>query len=74
MMWVMDVCRWVVQGVLRPTQSKGFVLLKKRWVVERTFGGLMHCRRLVRDYEKLPDSSEAFIDLAMIRVLVRWLA
>lgn len=74
MMWVMDVCRWVVQVVLRPDQTKGFVLLKKRWVVERTFGWLMSCRRLVRDYEKLPDTSETFIYLAMIRILVRRLA
>ena len=49
MMWVMDVCRWIVQVVLRPQQTKGFVVLKKRWVVERTFGWLMGCRRLVRD-------------------------
>lgn len=33
MMWVMDFCRWIVQVVLRPEQTKGFVLLKKRWVV-----------------------------------------
>jgi len=51
MKWVMDVCRWIVQVVLRPEQTKGFVVLKKRWVVERTFGWLMGCRRLVRDYE-----------------------
>lgn len=36
LMWVMDAFRWVVQVVLRPEQTKGFVLLKKRWVVERT--------------------------------------
>jgi len=71
MMWVMDVCRWLVQVVLRPQQTKGFVLLKKRWVVERTFGWFMRCRRLVRDYEKLPETSETFIYLAMIRILVR---
>ena len=72
--WVMDVCRWIVQVVLRPQQTKGFVLLKKRWVVERTFGWLMGCRRLVRDYELLPETSETFIYLAMIRVMVRRLA
>jgi transposase len=38
MMWVMDTCRWIVQVVLRPEQTLGFVLLKKRWVVERTYG------------------------------------
>ena len=47
MQWVMNVCRWIVQVVLRSQQTKGFVLLKKRWVVERTFGWLMGCRRLV---------------------------
>ena len=51
MVWVMNVCRWIVQVVLRPEQTQGFVLLKKRWVVERTFGWLMGSRRLVRDYE-----------------------
>jgi transposase len=74
MRWVMDACRWLVQVVLRPTQTKGFVLLKKRWVVERTFGWLMGCRRLVRDYELLPATSETFIYLAMIRIMVRRLA
>jgi transposase len=72
--WVMDVCRWIVIVVLRPEQSRGFVLLPKRWVVERTFGWLMNCRRLVRDYERLPEVSEAFIYLAMIRIMVRRLA
>jgi len=69
MQWVMDVCRWIVQVVLRPQQTKGFVLLKT--VGERTFGWLMGCRRLVRDYELLPQTSETFIYLAMIRVMVR---
>ncbi|MEH1923266.1 transposase, partial [Nostoc sp.] len=45
-----------------------------RWVVERTFGWLMGCRRLVRDYELLPETSETFIYLAMIRIMVRRLA
>ncbi len=74
MQWVMNFCRWIVQVVLRPQQSKGFVLLKKRWVVERTFGWLMGCRRLVRDYELLPETSETFIYLTMIRIMVRRLA
>ena len=74
MHWVMDVCRWIVRVVLRPEQTKGFVLLKKRWVVERTFGWLMGCRRLVRDYELLPETSETFIYLAMIQIMVRRLA
>lgn len=74
MHWVMDHCQWFVQVVLRPEQTKGFQVLKKRWVVERTFGWLMHCRRMVRDYEKLPETSETFIYLAMSRIVVRYLA
>lgn len=74
MMWVMDTCRWIVQVVLRPEQTKGFILLKKRWVVERTFGWLIASRRLVRDYELLPETSETLIYLAMIRLMVRRLA
>ncbi|MBD2402571.1 transposase, partial [Leptolyngbya sp. FACHB-402] len=74
MHWVVTICRWIVQVVLRPEQTKGFVLLKKRWVVERTLGWLMHCRRLVRDYELLPETSETWIYLAMIRIMVRRLA
>lgn len=74
MQWVMNFCRWIIQVVLRPQQTRGFVLLKKRWVVERTLGWLMGCRRLVRDYELLPETSETFIYLAMIRIMVRRLA
>lgn len=74
MKWAITACRWIVRVVLRPEQTKGFVLLKKRWVVERTFGWLMGCRRLVRDYEQLPETSETLIYLAMIRLMVRRLA
>jgi putative transposase len=74
MQWVMDVCRWIVQVVLRPQETKGFVLLPKRWRVERTFGWLTWCRRLNKDYELLPETAETFIYLAMIRIMVRRLA
>ena len=74
MQWVINVCHWIVQVVLRPEQTKGFVLLKKRWVVERTFGWLMGYRRLVRDYERLPETSETLLYLAMIRIMVKRLA
>jgi transposase len=46
MHWVMDFCRWIVQVVIRPKECKKFVLLPKRWVVERTLGWLTWCRRL----------------------------
>lgn len=74
MQWIMDLYRWVVQVVLRPHERKGFVLLPKRWVVERTFGWLTGCRRLNKDYELLAQTSETFIYLAMIRIMVRRLA
>ncbi len=54
MQWVMDFCRWIVQVVLRSKECKKFVLLPKRWVVERTKGWLTWCRRLNKDYELLP--------------------
>ena len=72
--WVMDICHWIVDVVLRPNGSKGFVLLPKRWTVERTYGWLHWCRRLNLDYERLPTSSEAFIHIAMIRLMLRRLA
>jgi len=72
MQWVMDVCRWVVQVVLRPEQTKGLCCSKSGW--SSTFGWLMGCRRLVRDYELLPETEETFIYLAMIRIMVRRLA
>lgn len=74
MKWVMDSFRWIVWVVLRPEQTKGFVLLKKRWVVERTFGWFNWYRRLSKDYERKTASSEAMIYIAMIRLMVRRLA
>ena len=72
--WVMDSFRWIVLVVLRPEQTKGFTLLKKRWVVERTFGWLNWYRRLSKDYEHQPESAEAMIYIAMTRLMVRRLA
>jgi putative transposase len=52
----------------------GFVLVPRRWVVERTLGWLGRWRRLSRDYEELPEVSEAMVTLAMIRLMVHRLA
>jgi putative transposase len=57
-----------------PSRPSGFVLLPRRWVVERTFAWLSTWRRLGKDYELLPSSEEAWIYLAMIRTMVRRLA
>ncbi len=54
--------------------GSGFQLIRKRWVVERTFGWLNHSRRLSKDYEVLTDTSVAMIQISMIRLLLRRLA
>lgn len=57
--------------VKRPDKAKGFEVLPKRWIVERTFGWLGRCRRLAKDFENLSRSHAAFIILAMIRLMLR---
>ena len=72
--WVCSFAGWVLQIVKRPDTAKGFVLLARRWVVERTFAWLMKFRRLSRDYEETSQSSEAWIRIAMIHIMARRLA
>jgi putative transposase len=60
--------------VKRPEGIKGFLLLPKRWIVERTFAWLSRYRRLSKDYEYLTQTSETMIRVAMIHVMVRRLA
>jgi putative transposase len=60
--------------VRRIAGTTGFVLLPRRWVVERTLGWLGRWRRLSRDYEELPEVSEAMVTLAMIRLMAHRLA
>jgi transposase len=63
-----------VAVVKRSAEVRGFKILPRRWVVERTFSWFMRHRRLVRDYETTPASAQAFVYLAMIRVQLRRLA
>ena len=60
-----------VEIVKRSDQAKGFVVLPKRWVVERTFGWLGRCRRLAKDWENLNRKGLAFLRLASIRLMLR---
>lgn len=69
--WVKTLAGWVLQIVKRSDDVKGFVVLPKRWIVERTFGWLGRYRRLSKDYEELVESSEAQIHLAMINVMIQ---
>jgi putative transposase len=69
--WVRSECGWELQVIKRTDKDKGFKLLPKRWVVERTFGWLGRYRRLSKDYEKLTETSEAMIQMAMIHIMLR---
>jgi putative transposase len=66
--------QWELEIVVREEGAIGFQPLPKRWVVERTFAWISRNRRMSRDYEYFPRSSEAFIYLAMARVMLRRLA
>ena len=60
-----------VEIVKRSDHAKGFVVLPKRWVVERTFAWLGRCRRLAKDWENLNRKALAFLRLASIRIMLR---
>ena len=69
--WVKELTGWVMEIVKRPKDSHEFVVLPRRWVVERTFAWLGRSRRLSKDYEALPDTTEAWIYIAMIHLMLR---
>ncbi|HVF27346.1 MAG TPA: IS5 family transposase [Pyrinomonadaceae bacterium] len=69
--WVKDRFRFRLQQVLRCAEQKSFHVLPRRWVVERTFAWLNNCRRLSKDYEVLTQTGEAFIYIAMTRLMLR---
>jgi putative transposase len=69
--WVAQTFGWMLQTVLRPVRAVGFVLLPKRWIVERTFAWLGRYRRHSKDYEKTIDSSETMIHVSMIHLMSR---
>jgi len=60
-----------IEIVKRSDQAKGFVVLPRRWVVERTLAWLNRCRRLTKDFENLTRMAMAFIRLASIRLMLR---
>ena len=65
---------WKIEIVKRSDKAKGFVVLPKRWVVERTLAWISRNRRLARDFERYARTAAAFIRLAMIRIMLRRLA
>lgn len=69
--WVAETCAWLLQIVLRKDDLKGFQVLPRRWVVERTFAWVCRNRRLSKDYERLAESEEAFCYYSMIHLMLR---
>ena len=72
--WVQETFGWILQTVLRPVGVQGFVVLPKRWIVERTFAWLARYRRHSKDYEKTTASGEAITYIAMISLMSKRLA
>ena len=78
--WTVEVVKrpqrwvWLPEGAEPPPMPTGFQVLKRRWVVERTFAWLGRYRRLSKDYEVLPATEEAWIYLATTNLLLRRLA
>lgn len=69
-----ELGRWTVEIVRRCDTAKGFEVLPRRWVVERTFAWLNRCRRLAKDFEASIESAVAWVFIAHIRLLTRRLA
>ena len=72
--WVKKQFGWRLEVVHRPPNAKGFQILPRRWVVERTFGWFGRYRRLARDYEHQTRSSESMVYVASIHRMLRLLS
>jgi putative transposase len=69
--WTWQTGKWILEIVKRSDDVKGFKVLPRRWVVERTFGWLGRYRRMSKDYEQLTTSSENMIYIAMTSLMLR---
>jgi putative transposase len=72
--WCKEQGGWELEIVERSADTEGFAVVPHRWIVERTFGWLMRNRRLSKDYERKVQSSEGFMEVAMIRLILKRLA
>ena len=72
--WFKEHCGWIVEVVTRRAGAVGFEVQPHRWLVERTLGWFNLFRRLSKDYEYYPETSEAMVYLASIRLMLRRLA
>ncbi len=69
--WAYALGGWLIEVVKRAKDIHSFEVLPRRWVVERTLGWLGRNRRLSKDYEALPESSEAWVQMAMIHLMLK---
>jgi len=72
--WGKEQSPLVLESVARAAGQKGFAVVPHRWVVERTLAWVNHCRRLRKDDEELPTTSETFVSVAMTRLMLKRLA
>jgi putative transposase len=72
--WTEQACGWTLQIVSRPAAARGFVVVHRRWTVERTFAWLGRSRRLSKVYEELAETTVAWVYAAMIHLMLRRLA
>jgi putative transposase len=69
--WASALGDWLIEVVKHAKNLHSFEVLPRRWVVERTFGWLGRNRRLSKDYEELTESSEAWVHIAMIHLMLK---
>lgn len=68
--WLRQLCGWVLEIIQRSDQANGFEILPKRWIVERSLAWLTRHRRLVRDFEQLPSTTESWAYIANIHLML----
>ena len=69
--WAWATGGWVLTVVRRQPHRHSFEVLPRRWVVERTLAWLSRCRRLSKDYEERTESSEAWVHIAMVHLMLK---
>jgi putative transposase len=72
--WCQDEGGWELEIVRRDKEASSFHVIPKRWIVERTFSWIGQNRRMSKDYERMVQTSETLIEVAMIRLMLRRLA
>ncbi len=72
--WALVTGGWVIEIVKNPVGVRTFAMMPKRWIVERTFAWLVRSRRLTKEYEGLPETTEAWVRIAMFHLMLKRLA